>query len=93
MNADRPIVCDELTDKELFVEDREVEVQAHGGVVVAGLGAVIYAHPGVTVDVEIGGTVYLAPGAFLIEERPGALERCDVTVVDWLPPAALEATR
>lgn len=82
-----PTVIDDEGDQgELFIEDRCVEVIAHGGVVIAGLGSVVYAHPGITVDVELGGTVYLAPGAFLLEERPGALERCDVTVVDWLPP-------
>lgn len=86
------VVDDEDDQDELFIEDRRVEVIAHGGVVVASLGAVVYAHPGITVDVELGGTVYLAPGAFLLEERPGALERCDITVVDWLLPTDHEKT-
>lgn len=85
--TDTQVVDNEHDQDELYLEDTRVEVLAHGGVVVAGLGAVVYAHPGITVDVELGGTVYLAPGAFLLEERPGALERCDITVVDWLPPS------
>lgn len=81
------VVDDEADEEELFLQDEKVTVINHGGVVIAGLGSVVYAYPGVTVDVELGGTVHLAPGAFLLEERPGSLERGDITVCDWIPPS------
>lgn len=80
------VVDNEADEEELYLQDENVTVINHGGVVIAGLGSVVYAYPGVTVDVELGGTVHLAPGAFLLEERPGSLERGDITVCDWIPP-------
>ena len=74
----------ELVD-DLLVEDAEVEVRAFPGVVRAGLGATVWAHPGVVVDAEDGATVYLATGASLEEWRPGALERGTVSIIPWDP--------
>ena len=75
----------ELVD-DLLVEDAEVEVRAYPGVVRAGLGATVWAHPGVVVDAEDGAVVYLAPRAYLEEWRPGALERGSVQIIPWEPP-------
>lgn len=74
----------ELVD-DLLIEDAEVEVRAYPGVVRAGLGATVWAHPGVVVDAEDGAVVYLAPGASLEEWRPGALERGTVHIITWDP--------
>lgn len=86
------VIDDARAEEEAYIEDQAVEVRSYGGVVIAGLGSTIWAHPGVTVDVENGATVYLAPGAFLLEERPGALEHGDFSVVDWLPPTTGETS-
>lgn len=69
--------------EDLFVEDAEVEVRAYPGVVRAGVGATVWAHPGVVVDAVDGAVIHLAPGASLEECRPGALERADVSVIPW----------
>ena len=75
----------ELVD-DLLVEDAEVEVRAYPGVVRAGIGSTVWAHPGVVVDAEDGAVVYLAPRACLEEWRPGALERGAVQIIPWEPP-------
>lgn len=79
----------ELVD-DLLIEDAEVEVRAYPGVVRAGLGATVWAHPGVVVDAEDGAVVYLAPGASLEEWRPGALERGTVQILRWDPTATID---
>lgn len=71
--------------EDLLVEDAEVEVRAYPGVVRAGIGATVWAHPGVTVDAVDGAVVYLAPGASLEESRSGAVERVDISVISWNP--------
>lgn len=68
---------------ELYLEDCEVVIRSYPAVVVAGIGATVWAHPGVVVDAQPGSVVHLAPGAQLLEERPGALERGEMTVLDW----------
>lgn len=85
INTNTRLVDDPTDEGELYIQDETVTVYSHGGVVIAGLGSVVYAHPGVTVDIETGGTVHLAPGAFLLEDLPGALEHGDITVCDWIP--------
>lgn len=68
---------------ELYLEDCEVLIRSYPAVVVAGLGATVWAHHGVVVDAQAGSVVHLAPGAQLLEERAGALERGEMTVLDW----------
>lgn len=72
-----------LPHDEVQIEDDTVEVDNYDGLVVAGLGSIVYARPGVTVRPEPGSTVYLAPGADLDAPAEGALERCDYTVTPW----------
>lgn len=72
-----------LPHDEVQIEDDSVEVDNYDGLVVAGLGAIVYARPGVTVRPELGSTVYLAPGADLDAPADGALERGDYTVTPW----------
>ena len=82
----RPVDAAGVDDLE--VEDAEVEVRAFPGVVRAGLGATVWARPGVVVDVVDGAVVFLAKGASLEECRPGALERGEVSVILWRPDEA-----
>lgn len=70
---------------ELLVEDETVEVLNYDGVVIAGLGATVYAHAGVTVRPEVGSVVHLATGADIDEPLTGALERADYTITTWHP--------
>lgn len=73
---------------ELHLEDCAVVVCSYPGVVVAGVGATVWARPGVVVDAQPASVVHLAPGAQLLEERPGALERGDITVLTWDPSSS-----
>lgn len=70
----------------LTIEDEAVEIFNYDGLVVAGLGATVYAHPGITVRPEVGSAVHLAPGADVDEPLVGALERADYTLTSWTPP-------
>lgn len=78
---------------ELTIEDEVVEVLNFDGLVVAGIGSTVYAHPGVTVRPELGSTVYLAAGADIDEPIPGALEHGDYTVTPWAPERPAETQR
>lgn len=69
---------------DVLVEDNRVVVRHYDGVVRAGLGAVVFAGAGVTVDALSGSEVHLAPGGALAEPpAPGALESLEVCVVTW----------
>lgn len=70
---------------DLYLEDCEVLIRSYPSVVVAGLGSIVWAHHGVVVDAQAGSIVHLAPGAQLLEERPGALECGELTVLAWDP--------
>lgn len=70
---------------ELELEDCAAVVKAYPGVVVAGPGATVWAHPGVVVDPQDGSVVHLAAGAQLLEDRPGALEQGLISVLAWDP--------
>ena len=85
--ADRPGTLPPVSRETctLTVEDQVVEVFSFPGTVTLGIGATGYIHPGVCVDVDAGAVAYLAAGAHLVTNRPGALERGDITVVAWDP--------
>lgn len=69
---------------DVLVEDNRMVVTHYDGVVRAGLGAVVFAGAGVTVDALSGSEVHLAPGGCLVEPpAPGALESLEVCVVAW----------
>lgn len=69
---------------DIDLEDTRVRVRDYHGVVRAGLGAVVYAEPGVVVDAGAGSEVHLAPGAHLEEPAPlGSLEAIDRCITTW----------
>lgn len=76
---------DELFDRgELHLEDVVMEVRASDVPIVVALGAVVYLHPGCSVQrVVDGGAVYLARGAWVEDLDEMAVARGEITVASW----------
>lgn len=76
---------DELFERsELLLEDIVMEVRASDLPIVVALGAVVYLHPGCSVQrVVDGGAVYLARGAWVEDLDEVAVARGEITVASW----------
>lgn len=70
------------TDEVLCIEDEDVEIRAHGGLVELGIGARAWVHPGVAITVRDGAIAYVKPGVD-VEAALGGDTDTDTVVTAW----------